>query len=235
MDTFLDMQTELTSRLSAVGSTFYTSTRIKSALNQGKDRAEGFALWPSLESAEVTSTENNLENYDYPERFRSDSIVRLMIDGKKYDPKDYDDFLDYTRRTSPPPDRNTRIFADHNRQYFVWPLPQVDGNANIQVWGIAGTGPMVANDDRTIFSRSDVTGNEAIVKFALGILLAKGKNKSLGQTEEAEAKVLLAEIWKKISDRKQKNQRLDHPKFVVPDLFATRGASFTPGNTGGGQ
>lgn len=230
LDTFLQMQTELISRLSANGSTFYTTTRIKSALNIAKDRAEAYAEWPGLEDAESTSTEQNINYMDIAERYRSDSVVRLKIDGLKYDKKDYEDFLDYTENEDQTPDPTKRIFANHNRQVFVWPTPTTDGDRNVDMWGITGTPAMTLDGDTTIFTRSDVTGNEAIVKLALSILWAKGKNKSLGRIEEAEALVLLGNIWTKIKNRRQRDQRLQHPRFNVPDMFSNTAQTFNPGN-----
>jgi hypothetical protein len=244
MNTFLDMQTELISRLSSNGSSFYTAPRIKSAINVAKTRAETRHLWPMLEDAFLTSTTAGLENYDYPEQWRTDSVIRLMVDSldgngfQIYDKKNFEDYLDYQAGNDPAPNPKYRIYADYNRQFFITPVPTVNGPTigangvgNVKVWGVlASTNDLVADTDTTIFSTQDASGNEGIVKIAYGILIAKGKNKKEGQIEESEGTAMLDTIWNKIILNKQRAVRLNHPRYSVPDYFRTGSSMSTPGN-----
>lgn len=219
MNTFQEMYTELQSRLSVTeNSTFYTLTRVKSAINNSYLWAVALFIWPATQKAKTTSTVANQYYYDNPAGFRTDSIYRVEIDGLEYDPKSFEDFLDY-RRDNP---KNTkRIFASHGKQFFVFPTPTADGDSNMDVWGQEAVTTLSADGDKTIFSDSEPEGNEAIVKQALSVLQAKGKDKKTGQIEDAEAKQILATIYSKQLSQKQKYQRLDHPKFDVPDYYSS--------------
>lgn len=208
----------LQSRLSVTSSsTFYTLTRVKSAINDAYIWAGGLFLWPATRKAKTTSTQEDQYYYDYPVGFKTDSVFRIDIDGQEYDPKSFEDFLDYRRDN---PTSTKRIFASYGKQYFIFPTPTADGSNNLDVWGHEAVTTLSADGDKTIFSDSEPEGNEAIVKQALAVLQAKGKDKKLGQVEDAEAKQILAAIYSKQLAQQQKYQRLDHPKFEVPNYFS---------------
>ncbi len=239
MTTNLDMQTELISRLNATGSSFYTLPRVKSALNLGKIRAEARHKWSALEDAATTRTQASLENYDYPDAWRSNALTRIVVNGELYRPKTFETYQNFKMESNPPPDPKLRIYAEFNRQFFLFPVPLtapalVTDPDNIFVWGIrAKTPDMVADGDTTIFSYTEEEGNEAIVKLALSILLAKGKDKKSGQVEENEGNAILDQIWIREVRERQKDQILDHPRFAVPNLFPTGNILSRPGNFNG--
>ncbi len=179
MDTFLQMQQELQSMLSVTSaSTFYTPTRIKSALNRAKEWAEDEHPWPALEKAAVGSTEANYENYDYPDQFKTDSLTRITVNGQPHELKAFDDYLDWKLNN---PTSTEKIASDYGRQYFIYPVPTTTTVENILLWGLVATPLLVEDIDMTIFSRNERTGNHAIVKKAFSLLVAKGKDKKLGQ------------------------------------------------------
>lgn len=217
MQTYTDLQNELLSRLMASGnSTLYTTTRIQSLIKDAYMWATTLYQWPVLEKAKTSHTIANDYYYDYPAEFRTDSIIRVIIDDKEYNRKAFEDFLDYRDENST--DTDTRIFADYGRQVFVFPTPTVTGSNNLDVWGCIQATQLVSGTDDTIFTHHDESGNEAIVKKALSVAWAK-TNKQLSVQEENEAKDILATIWKKIAERQQRDQRLDHPIFNVSDMF----------------
>lgn len=217
LETYLDLKNETTSRLNAIASsTFFTPTKIGEWVNQAYIWAATLYKWPALERARITKTFANHDYYDYPPDFQTDSLTRLIVDGKKYDKKDFNDFLDYREAN---PTSTKRIFSDYGRQYFIFPTPTADGDKNIEVWGIIIPARLVNATDKTFFTKSETMGNEAIVKKALSIGLAKGKDKKTGQAEEMEAGAILTTIYSKIAQRQQEYQRLDHPRFEVPDYF----------------
>jgi hypothetical protein len=77
----------------------------------------------------------------------------------------------------------------------------------------------ITENEDTIFTDSDIMGNEAVVKKALSVLLAQANRKQEGQAEEAEAIAMLANIYSKILKRQAKYQRLDKQMFNTPDFF----------------
>lgn len=222
MNDFQSMYQWVQHQLSVTSSsTFYTLENIKKEINYAYFWASSLFHWPQLEDAKKTSTMAGQDYYDTPTTFQPDSIYRLEIDDEKYKPKSFEDLLDY--RLENPNDKDTKIFANHGMQFFVFPTPITDGNNNMSVWGLKTVENLSNDSDRTIFSDYDPLGNTAICKQALSSLLAKGKNKKTGQVEDAEAKNILATIYAKIARQQQKYQRLDHPFFEVPDFYRGKG------------
>jgi hypothetical protein len=214
MQTYSEMQAELLSRaMAASNSTLFTTTRIQNVLQDAYQKATSIYLWPQLESAKKTDTVASQYYYDYPSDFRTDSVSRAIIDDEEYERKDFEDYLNYKLANST--DTDTKIFADHNRMIFVFPTPTANGTDNFDVLGHIQASALATT---TIFTYHDESGNEAVVKLGLSVLLAK-INKNLAMQEENEAKAILATIYSKILQRKQRDQRLDRPFFEVPDFF----------------
>ncbi len=236
MNTFLEIIQWVQSQLSVTGtSTQFTLTRIKAEINFAYIWACSKFNWKKLERAKTTSTIAGAFYYDYPPNFRSESIFRLEIDGKPYDKKDYDDFLEYKRNY--PTDTSTRIFANHESFVFVFPTPAANGVNNLDMWGYiipnstdARAKLLVADGDKTIFSDSEPEGNLAIAKQALAVLQAKGKDKKTGQIEDAEALGKLASIYNKIVGSRQTEQQLNQPIFDPPDFFGNTSPKTKIGN-----
>jgi hypothetical protein len=223
MQTYSEMQTELLSRLMVAGnSTLFTTTRIQTLIKDAHLWATSQYLWPQLERARTTSTTTDYY-YDYPSDFRTDSIVRVIIDSVKYERKAFEDFLDY--KYNYPTHTDKKIFADYGRQIFIFPTPSAGSN-NFDVWGCIQATQMTVDASETIFSKSDDAGNEAIIKKALSVALAK-INKNLSLQEENEARLILTGIWNKIAQRQQRDQRLDRPLFSVQDMFGAGQVSET--------
>jgi hypothetical protein len=226
MQDFEDMYTWVLSQLSASSSsTFYTLTIVKAEINYAYVWAASLFNWPQLEDAKKTSTVASQDYYDTPSTFKPDSIYRMEIDDEKYDPKNFEDFLDY--RIDNSTETDTLIFANHGMQFFVFPTPTSSGTNNMSAWGYTTVDTLVNTTDKTIFSDYDPAGNQAVCKQALASLQAKGKDKKTGQVEDAEAKSMLSIIYSKIASQQQKYQRLDHPKFEVPDYFSGKGTGTT--------
>lgn len=224
--TFLDMVTEVGKRLpSGANSSIYTLTRKQEAVKESYDWALSLFEWPDINDAKTTSTIANHDYYDYPETLQPESITRIEIDGLPYEMKDYQDFLDFRQNN---PTSTKRIFASSGVRYFIFPTPTANGSNNMDLWGLYNPVPLSADGDTTIFSNRYPMGNSAIVKEAVSILRGK-PNKNGAMVEDAEAKAILMGIFNKISKRKQKFQRLDHPFFNVPDFFAN-GSSSPIGN-----
>ena len=208
MDTHAEMETELQSRLLvASNSTLFTADRLTKLINDATLLAETYKDWPETVRAKTTSTVADEEYYDYPQEFRTDTVIRVEIDGIEYSKKNFEDYLDYKLK-----------YADYLNTVAT-------GTANMDVWGCIQ--PELSTT--TIFSYHASRGNDAIVKLALSIALAR-INKNLAMREEVEAKVILEEIWRPIARKQARKQRLDHPMFNVPDFFG-KSALSTIGET----
>lgn len=239
MQTLTDMQTELTNRLmTANNSGLVPQTRITSVLQDSIIWAGNLFYWSPLNRLRTTTASKNTQNlnydyYDYPTDFLTASISRLYIDGKKYEEKAFQDLLDYADSSIYPnlaPNPSNYFFANYGRQYFTFPSYSGTPPANnLLIWGNIQHPPVVNPTDMTIFSQWDDTGNDAIVKKALSVLL-KRIDPGISEEEEQSAIGLLQVIWKKETDDQQKAQRLNHQLFAVPDYFGFGGGLSTIGN-----
>lgn len=202
MQTYSEMQAELVSRLmTATNSTSFPTSRIQSLIKQAHIWATSLHEWPELVRAKYTTTTTDTY-YDYPEEFRTDSIVRVEIDNQEYNKKNYEDFLDYKKKNS-------------------GRLQSYTAGLTLDVYGCIQAPDFSESVTTTIFSNSDETGNEAIVKRALSIAIKRSDtNQSI--IEENEALQMLETIWKKISQRQHREERLDHPFLNVPVFFGKR-------------
>jgi len=218
INTLHDIVAEVTNRIGiTTNSTFFTSTKINSVCVDAYNWSVALYQWPMLETAKKTTTQVNQYYYDYPEGFMTDSVARVIVDGDLYELKNFDDFLNYKYETAVTTVSGKKIAADYGKQIFIYPTPTV-ANLDIMIWGLEMPDELTENED-TIFTDSDIMGNEAVVKKALSVLLAQANRKQEGQAEEAEAIAMLANLYSKILKRQAKYQRLDKQMFNVPDFF----------------
>ncbi len=218
MDLFSDLQTEVQSDLNVnSSSSLFPLTLIKRAINRAYRKAGGLYLWPETEDAKTTTTQKNIEYYDYPQNWRTDSIYKLMVGTQDYgDPLSFKDFL-YEKENNIPSGLNY-MFANHGRQYFIYPTPTLAG-LTITIWGQKVVEALVEDEDTTIFSYSMPECNEAIVLEAVAILKAKGEDETRGQFRSAEALRILTTAWDKIRKQQAKTERTT-PLLDVTDFFA---------------
>ena len=228
LDTLGDIISEITRRLGvSTTATYYSSDKIKAAAIQSYMWAVSIYMWPFLEKAKKTVTVANQYYYDYPPKLMSDSITRVIVDGVKYEQKNFDDFLNYRDFTIGVKTRN--IFADFGRQVFLFPTP-TENDKELLIFGFEEVEPLAENEDESIFTGSESVVNEGIVKKALSILLPSSNRKKEAQAEEQEAIALLAAVYSKILQRQGKYQRLDKPMFNVPDMFGPDNSKNVIGN-----
>lgn len=239
MQTRSDIEAETVQRvMAAANSTLFNADRITGVVKDSYLWAGSLFFWPSLQKARVTTALKNTQlltydYYDYPPDFLTDSISRLYIDGKKYEHKAYQDFLDYvdsSNNTLVAPNPNNHFFANFGRQYFVYPsYTGVAPANNLLIWGNIQPPALVNPSDTTIFSQWDDAGNEAVVKKSFATLMVRIEP-SLSGAAEKDAIGLLQVMWKKIADQNQRAQRLNHPFFNVPDFFGSGSGQSTQGN-----
>jgi hypothetical protein len=223
----------------ANNSTAFPASRVTQVVKDASLWAGTLFFWPSLFRARRFSTTPNTQDlsydyYDYPTDMLTGSISRLYINGLKHDKKSFQDFLDYVDQctaNSIAPSNTVRIFAEFGRQIFVFPTVSTAGTNDGIVWGNIQPLDLSTPTATTIFSLWDDSGNEAICKKALSVLMER-VDSGFAMTQKTEAIQLLTVIWKKVVTENQKNQKLN-PQFNVPDLFSGGTGSSNIGNFSG--
>jgi glycogen debranching enzyme len=224
MTTRADLEAELLERLLvADNSTLYPSTRITSLIKNAYIWATQLVIWHDLVRAVYTTTFVNTEYYDYPCEFRSESIVRMEINSEKYVRKNFEDYLDFKRRN---PSSTKKIFASFGRKYFIHPTPTIAGY-EITLWGAIQADALSASTSVPIFSYNKEEANEAVIQKAFAVAI-KRLDPNLAKSEEQEATVTLLRLSKYEQDNTQRNQRLNHPMFAVPDYLGGNLNGSTP-------
>lgn len=224
-----NLEAELVSQLQvASNSSLFPSTRITSLIKNAYIWATQLFIWTDLVRAKCTDSVANQEYYDYPEEFRSLTIVRLTMDDLSYKRKNFEDYLAYRENN---PGSTFKMFSSFGRQFFIHPTPTANGTNNIDVWGAIQADELDDTSDETIFTNSKEQGNEAVVRKALSVAL-KRVNPSLAESEEKAAILTLGKLNQDENKYLQRDQRVQHPKFSVPDFFAGNGGRSTFGNFG---
>lgn len=233
MSTREDLEAELVARLMiANNSTTFSSDRITQLIKDANIWCGTLFFWPSLYRSRYFSSKPssqsatpilplNYDYYDYPADFLTGSISRLYFNNIKYEKKAFADFLDYVDHPAQgdlPPNPVKKYFAEFGRQFFVYPGVSTAGVDDGLIWGNIQPPDLVNPTDKTIFSLWDDNGNEAIIKKALSVAMER-LDSNFANTQKNEAVQLLGNIWQKIVVENQKNQRLNHPRFNVPDMF----------------
>jgi hypothetical protein len=150
----------------------------------------------------------------------------MEIGDLKYSRKNYEDYLDYKRRN---PDTQKRMFSSFGRLFFINPV-SLSGGEVMTLWGAIQADELSDPTSVPIFSNNKSEANEAVVQKAFSVAI-KRVDPSLSKNEEQEATVTLLRLGKLEQDNTQRNQRLDHPSFNVPDFFGGNNGSII-GNFG---
>lgn len=228
MNTFQELYEAVQSDLT-IGSesTLFPLATVKSAVNRAYIKCGGLFRWSETEDAKKTSTQSNIEYYDYPNTWRPDSIWKLVVDDEDYgDPLSFKDYL-YEKENDIPSGKEY-IWTSQWRRYFIYPTPTTAGSYNISVWGQKIVTALSGDTDVTIWSYSMPECNEAVVLEAIAILKGKGEDDKGGQFKSAEAKQILAIAWGKIRQDQAKYQRTQ-AMFDIPDYFGVASTKDTIG------
>ena len=212
-------------------STLYSPTLIKRTINRAYIKCSALFPWPELQDAKKTVTQANIDYYDYPQNWRSNSIWKLGVtDDSAEDPRygeepdgsplSFDDYLIWKEDN---PDSTDKKWANQWRRFFISPTPTVTGSLDtginvILIWGIKVPTALSEDADTTVFSYSSPEINEAIVLETVAILKAKGDNEKSAEFRSTEAKQILIGSWGKIAKENSKYEK-NQPFFDVPDLF----------------
>lgn len=181
--------------------------------------------WPQIERG-VQRTTQAKEYYNYPSEFKSDSVYLVTVDGVQYDFIEFDDYQKFKRNN--PNSTDKKLASTFGRQYFIYPAPTGTSQI-INAWGLIQPPSYSDDNSKTIFSDSEASLNEAIMRKAKATCL---KSATQAAAEETRAKAILQTGFDRIKRRRARFQKKDSPKFKHVDYFATGGGqSFTPGNT----
>lgn len=225
MNTFEELTLAVQSDLNVLDEApLYPKATVQSAINRAYIKASSLFKWSGTERAKKTTTQKDLEFYDYPRDFRDNSIFRIEVGGVQYgekpdgSPTRWEDYLTW-RNDDANANSTLTKWADQKRRYFIFPVPTTAG-VQISVWGRSVPDQLVEDGDNTIFSLSMPEGNEAIVLEAVALLKSKGEEEQPSQFRSLEAKQILVVAWGKIRQEKAKNEKIQ-PFFDVPDYFFT--------------
>jgi len=180
--------------------TFHTTAILNRFVQRAVDFAEKYKLWKQTQTAyKFTPTlagDETDEYWDYPENFISESIYRLAVgtgtiaSDARYRPITFEEYLNFKEDTP----TTKKVWADHKRQYFIWPI--ITGSPVITIWGNAISDDMSADSDVTVFE-DDAIIEEAILKYAMGLAFRKMRGSYIeqGKALQAEAIALLNQAW----------------------------------------
>ena len=227
----MDLYSELVAAVQSdittdASSSLFPPDTIKLAVNRAYMKIGGMHRWVETRDALKTSSGSNQEFYDYPDNWRTDSIIKLMVDGKDYgDPLA---FVDYSyEKENAVPSGYQQMWANYNRKYFIYPTPLTDGDNNISIWGYRSVDQLVDDGDPTIFSYTMPDVNEAIAIEAVAILKQKGEIMQVirrtymsgSELLSMDARNLVEIAWGKVTQEQSRIAKTT-PGWNVPDYFA---------------
>lgn len=219
MDTFLEIIQAVQSD-NTVGdeSSFLDLATVKLAINRAYiNKVTALFKWPQTEDAKTTDSIANGEYYDYPQRWRPNSIWKLVYNGEDWeDPLAFRDY-EYEKEHDYPAGKQ-KVWSNKALRFFMSPAPTANGTDNIEIHGHFVPEKLVADGDLTIFSYNMPEINEAIALEAKAILKAKGEETDPMQFASAEAKAICARSFKQLTQDMSKYEKT-LPQFNVPDFF----------------
>lgn len=217
MDTREDLEQELLSQLEAAdNSSIYPASRLTQLIKNAYKWATNLFIWNDLVRAKCASTVAGNYYYDYPDEFRSDTIIALEVDGEDYEQINFEDFKTFKKDN---PNSNEKLFASFGRQYFIFPTPTTNGTNNIDVYGAIQADDLVNSSSQSIFSGNKDSGNESVVRKAFSVAI-KRADSSLSEKEEKAATAELGRLNAIEVKGRQRQKRKQHPRFNVPNFFA---------------
>lgn len=209
-------------------SSLFPHDTLVSALNRSYIKCARLFRWPQLEDAKKTSTQVNIEYYDFPETWSPDSIWRLEVDDVMYgedpdgSPMDFNDYMIWKADNTTSTDKK---WAVQHTRFFIYPTPTAVGSYNISVWGQKNVDTLTENDDVTVFSYNMPEVNEAIVLEAREILKLKGEDDRAKANEVFLSPRALGTLTNSFNKLKQEQAKYEktQPFFEVDDMFGKSG------------
>lgn len=191
---------------------FYTDAILNDWIDKAHKWAAGYKKWPQTEGRSATTFASLVTNQDgllegnYPEGWRSDSIRKMRIGGKKVDKKEFRSFLDFVEDF---PSDSERIFSDFGRVYYI--NPNIDLSGSVVVWGQYTPVTIDSTDETatTVFSSGAEEANDAIIEEVLSYAKKREKKQGEAQIHHENAKTILSELWDRFKDEQHQYQVAD--------------------------
>lgn len=221
MDTLLDIRTGVYYDINAgTESTLYPQAVVDDAINQAYRKIGGLHRWNGTNGAKRTTTQLNINYYDYPASWRPNSIWKLMVNAEDYgDPITFKDFLYETENSIP--SGKDYFWANQDDRFFIYPTPTSAG-LNIDIWGQGNITALTADANETIFTNPLPEVNDAIRKEAVAILKhPKGQDASSHTLLSAEALVIVESAWATVKQNTSKAE-MTRGGWNTPDYFRVK-------------
>lgn len=216
-----DLKTAVRDDLSiATGDAFYSDAYVQRMVNRAVRWYAALHPWQQTQYGYRRDSVAGQEYYNYPEKFRTDTIWKLKFNSIRYDRKDFSEYLNYLEDHGGT--TSDKIYTDHRRQFFINPAPTVV--AEITVWGHLIPDEMSADEDTHPFA-DEADAEEAIVKYALGLCLKKGRGSfyEKGKIEISEAEAMATKAWEAQKREQSKYQTKDIEIFDFVDILPPNG------------
>jgi len=165
----------------------------KNAINEAGNIAADFQNWPFLDHALTVSSTAGREYYQEPDRFKPDSIFRIMLDGDEYEMRKWNEFRELKELET-----DLKVASVLGGQYFIYPAPTAD-DLDIDVYGQLAWVKLVNDDDEAITPRAL---DEAILKIAMSILLKRERRPSEARIDRQEAEESMQRYYDRITQNR---------------------------------
>lgn len=204
----------------ATGDNFYSDAYVQRIANRAVKWFAALHPWQQTQYAYYRNSVASQEYYNYPEKFRTDTIWKLKFNGEDYDRLTFSEYLKYQEDHGG--SASDKCFTDFRRQFFINPVPTVE--AEITVWGHLIPDDMSADADTHPFA-GEQDPEEAIVKYAIGLALKKGRGTlyDKGVAEINAAKSIADAIWNIQQKEQAKYQTKEAQMFEFIDILPPNG------------
>lgn len=216
-----DLKTAIRDDLSiSTGDAFYADAYVQRIANRAVRWFSALHPWQQTQYAYYRDSVVAQEYYNYPEKFRTDSIFKLKFNGEDYDRILFSEYLKY--QEEPAGSANDKIYSDFRRQFFIHPAPTTV--AEITVFGHLIPDDMSADADTHPFV-GEQDPEEAILKYAIGLALKKGRGTlyDKGVAEINAAKSIADAIWEMQKKEQSKYQTKDIKMFDFIEILPPNG------------
>ncbi|MAH46497.1 hypothetical protein CMI37_11735 [Candidatus Pacearchaeota archaeon] len=192
-----DIETEFLVRMQqSTTVAFITDTILDDWVDQAHVWASAYKKWPFTEGRNST-TYASVEEFVYPEGFKSDSIRYLKVGTKRLKKVLFREYQNYREDSDTGEDL---IFSDFGGLYYINPNADISGT-------VTAYGQFTPRDfDRTdltevtVFSDREEEGNEAIIEKMMNYAKTREKKFAEADAHDLRAKTMLEEVWKRITD-----------------------------------
>lgn len=152
----------------------------------------------------VAAGDETDEYWDYPENFKTDSVYRIDVDGVRYKPLTWEEYLNYKEDTP----QGKEIYTDHRRQLFIYPT--VTNGAVLSIWGHEIIATPDNDADEHPFTGEQLL-EEAINRYLMGLCYKKrdGSYYEKGKALYTEALTLALQAWEQ-QQKAQANKKTEN-------------------------